>query len=358
MKKRIAFVASSLEGGGAERIFLNILNSLPLEKYELLLLCTSGHSATGVIRDGVVFKSYNRDHAKSCFFNLCTDLRRFSPDYVFTSHFPVAYMLPIIRALNRQNFQVVIRVAVPPSDVPKRELLVNLKHHVAKCISRMVYRKADLIIAQTEAMKADLLSHYPLDADRVRVIRNVIDAQQLETQGAAYIPPEFEKGAYNIVAAGALYSVKGFDVLIRAIGSVVKVHPRVRLYILGKERYEQGYRDRLESLIRSMSLQDHVNLVGYKDNPCPYYRQADLFVLSSRKEGYPNVVLEALYYHTPVVATDCVDFTGVIVDSENGYVVKKDNHEELAGAILRAYANLSKPCKAELENFNYEEVFR
>ena len=60
-------------------------------------------------------------------------------------------------------------------------------------------------------------------------------------------------------------------------------------------------------------------------NPYPYFKKANLFVMSSRKEGYPNVVLEALTLGVPVVATDVVDWTGVIKDGKNGYIAKKNN---------------------------------
>ena len=127
MKHKISFIASSLEGGGAERIFLNILNSLSLAKYDILLLSTSNDSVENKVKDGVVYKSYNMVHAKSCFLKILKDLREFSPYYVFTSHFPIAYMLPIIRTLNRQQFKILIRIAVPPSDVPKRSFIAPVK---------------------------------------------------------------------------------------------------------------------------------------------------------------------------------------------------------------------------------------
>ena len=79
--------------------------------------------------------------------------------------------------------------------------------------------------------------------------------------------------------------------------------------------------------------------------------------MSSRKEGFPNVVLEALYLNTPVVATNCVDFSEVIIEGENGYIVEKENVNSLAEGICKSMDSLTQSTKFSLENFNYEKIF-
>ena len=79
--------------------------------------------------------------------------------------------------------------------------------------------------------------------------------------------------------------------------------------------------------------------------------------MSSRKEGYPNVVLEALTLGVPVVATDVVDWTGVIKDGKNGYIAKKNNVDSIKEALVKAFNAEFKMENETIENYNYNELF-
>ena len=138
---------------------------------------------------------------------------------------------------------------------------------------------------------------------------------------------------------------------------MVKHNIATRLFILGDERYETGYKAQLLNMIKDNQLTNHVFLLGHQSNPYPYYKNADLFVLSSRKEGFPNVVLEALYYGIPVVATNCVDFSEVINNGVNGYIVPKDSVNDLSEGIIMAIDHLKKTTTNKIVNYNYEQIF-
>lgn len=97
--------------------------------------------------------------------------------------------------------------------------------------------------------------------------------------------------------------------------------------------------------------------MGYKSNPYPYLKNADLFVMSSRKEGFPNVVLEALYLKTPVVASNCVDFSRVIESGVNGYIVEKGNVLSLREGINRALSTTFDLDRLPIRNFDYNTLF-
>ena len=108
-------------------------------------------------------------------------------------------------------------------------------------------------------------------------------------------------GFSRIVAAGRLTRQKGFDLLIRAVAPILRRRPEVRLTILGAGPEESA----LRSLAESLGVWDSVSLPGFVENPYRFFKAAGLFVLSSRWEGLPNVVLEALACGTAVVAFDC-----------------------------------------------------
>ena len=354
-KKRIMFVATTITGGGAERVFLNILNSLSLEHYHLFLSITTKVDPDNIKIDKRVKVSiYNRNHARNSFFQLYKDISDFKPDYIFTSHFVIAYLFPLYKILFQNSFKLIIRIAVPPSEYP----LKGIKTKLIKMMSRLFFNKADLIIAQTQFMKDDVKTAYSVDENKIIVVRNIIDKGYLASKAVEKPVFNFDPLYYNIVAAGALYSIKGFDLLIQAINSVIHKIPLVRLYIFGEERYEAGYKNKLQSLIETLKLEDRIFLMGHQENPYPFFKSANLFVLSSRKEGFPNVVLESLYLGTPVVATDCVDFKDVILDGINGYVVPRGSASKIADAIINANTVLNKKIEFALTNFDYGKIFK
>ncbi|THF50555.1 glycosyltransferase [Flavobacterium supellecticarium] len=352
-KKSVVFVAASTQGGGAERMQINIMHSLSIEKYDVFFVNTSSEPKPQTLKPHITYIQYNKSHAKSAYRLLSKELKDINPHYIFTTSIVVAYLLQIIRMMSRLKSRLIVRIAVPPSESPHK----GVKSAILSRMNSFTLKHADLIIAQTEFSKIDVARHYKVPLTKIKVIRNIVDQSLLDESGALYFPGEFSSGNYNIVAAGALYSVKGFDLLIHAMKEVVKHNITTRLYILGDERYETGYKAQLSHLIQEHQLTNHVFLLGHQSNPYPYYKNADLFVLSSRKEGFPNVVLEALYYGIPVVATNCVDFSEVINNGVNGYIVPKDSVNDLSEGVIKAIEHLKKTTTNKIDNYNYEQIF-
>jgi glycosyltransferase involved in cell wall biosynthesis len=133
------------------------------------------------------------------------------------------------------------------------------------------------------------------------------------------------------VAVGRLSPEKGFDVLLRAVASLVRDGLDVGLLIAG----EGKQRDELQALIDRLGLSERVRLMGYCPDPRPVYEAADLFVLSSLREGLPNVVLEAMAMGTPVVATRVAGVPRVISDCDDGLLVESGSADALAAALAR-----------------------
>lgn len=350
-KHRVLFVSASTRGGGAERMLFNIIRSMD-DAHEARLFITSNDRIPDVYAHDVNAVNANKTHAIGAFARLLAELRKFKPQSVFTTSSNIGYMLVLAKKLLRAEYKIYIRCAVTPSEIYQP----GIKERLLNLIIRFTYRFADVIIAQTDFMRTDLLSTYHLDGEKVRTIRNIVDIEFVNAQANNSDTPELNEQEYNIVAAGALYSVKGFDILINAIAPLIKATNR-HLYILGDERYESGYRDFLQKKIDGLNASENISLLGHKSNPYPYFKAADLFVMSSRKEGFPNVVLEALALGTPVVVTDCVDWTNIIFSGENGYVVKKDDVESMQNSLITAFDTRFDLNKYTLQNFNYNELF-
>lgn len=350
----VLFVTASITGGGAERVLINILNSLDSSLYRLRLVNTGFGSRPKELNHDVEYVELKFNKTFISLLKLKKEINSFNPNYVFTTSFNLGYVLILLKIFMKKSLKVIIRVAVTPSEFPKSGLKIKIIHQLI----RHTYNKAYTIIAQTNFMKSDLMSFYNIEGHKIKVIPNLIDKKFLEKQGEAYFPDEFDSKCFNIVASGALYSVKGFDLLISAIASLQTViHIDLKLFILGNERYEIGYKKKLQNQIVKSDLQDKVFLLGHKDNPYPYYKNADLFVLSSRKEGFPNVILENLYFNIPVVASSCVDFSGVIENGVNGVVVEKESAESLMRGIKYVIESIQKPVNSEIKMFDYSKLF-
>ena len=352
--KKIIFVTASTKGGGAERMLFNIINSVS-SSFSKLLIVTSCETVPESIGFSSPVINLNKKHASFAFLDLIKRIKQEQPDILFTTSSNIGYQLVLAKKLFSPKSKVIIRCAVTPSEIvhtkPFREYFLNK-------LIKWTYAYSDLIIAQTNYMKQDLADSYNISPEKICVIRNIVDVQKLDylSNEASGIP--FLADHYNIVAAGALYSIKGFDLLIIAMSRLLqKIDSNVKLWILGDERYEKGYKSYLKSLILQYELSDVVTLVGHKDNPYPFLKKADLFVMSSRKEGFPNVVLESLFLGTPVLATNCVDFSSVIINGVNGYVVEKEDVDALANGIKLSMSTRFNVDQVHLDNFDYNSFF-
>jgi glycosyltransferase involved in cell wall biosynthesis len=163
--------------------------------------------------------------------------------------------------------------------------------------------------------------------------------------------PWFERGQPPVIlGVGRLSPQKGFATLIRAFSQVRQTR-LARLLILGEGRE----RPMLEALVRELGLEQDVKLPGFTTNPYPYMSQASLFVLSSRWEGLPGVLIEALYCGTPVISTDCPSGPREILKGGlYGQLVPVDDVGALAPAIEMALAGKA-PHPPQESWFPFEE---
>lgn len=202
----------------------------------------------------------------------------------------------------------------------------RLRHRVEVWMAGFVSRHADAVVAVSDGIHQDVLRMYAIAPSRVFTLYNpaVSDDQLVPCRTST------RRGVCRIVAVGRLSPQKGFDVLIKAM---VRVPGAWSLEIWG----DGAQRSALDELITRLGLRDRIHLRGYTPEPFSVMRNADLFVLSSRHEGLPGVLIEALACGCQIVASDCLHGPREILqDGKLGKLVRVDDVAALADAITRA----------------------
>ena len=208
----------------------------------------------------------------------------------------------------------------------------NTVGRVRPLMVRWLYPKSDLLVAASQGTATDLAQITSLPVDRIQVIYNPVITPDVPSKSQAAIAhPWFAPDQPPVIlGVGRLVSQKDFFTLIRAFVQVRQNRP-ARLVILG----EGEQRPELEALIRDCQLEDDVALLGFVENPYAYMAKAAVFVLSSRYEGFGNVVAEALATGTSVVSTDCPSGPAEILDwGKYGKLVPIAEPTQMAIAIL------------------------
>jgi glycosyltransferase involved in cell wall biosynthesis len=173
-----------------------------------------------------------------------------------------------------------------------------------------------------------------------------VDVDRVAAAAAAG-PAIAPRGRPALISAGRLMPQKGFDLLLDALAQVRVEHPDVHLTILG----EGPDRAALEAQARALGIAEHVTFAGFCDEPLPQIRAADLFVLASRYEGFPNAALEALACGTPIVLTDCPGASAeMVVPGVNGQLARSIDAASVASAITAALAERTRYDRAAIRD--------
>jgi glycosyltransferase involved in cell wall biosynthesis len=294
---KLLVVAPDFNLGGAQRIAITLAEAWAREGHDVTMAVFNrgeGHYDTRIpvvtldapARAGFVRKALTLLARAE---RLTALMRRDRPDRVFSfmesANFPAT--LACARAGNLGDLTVSVRDN--PASFPwlfRRSL-------------PFVYRWPGRIVAISEGT-AQALKAMALPAERLVTIPNPLDSDAVASGAQAPLPPEVAEGGPYVLAVGRLAPQKGFDMLLDAFAALAP-HTTARLVILG----EGAERPRLEAQIRDLALVGRVDLPGKVANPFNYMARAECLVLSSRHEGWGNVLAEAMGAGCPVVAFDC-----------------------------------------------------
>ena len=355
-KQWVAIFTANMDGGGAERAMLKLAGGIAGHGYDVdqVLSRDEGHYLQEV-PDSVRIVDLHARRVLSSIPGLVRYLRRERPNAMLTSMNYVNIVGIWARTLARVDTRLIVNeqnaLSLEAAHSPRR------RHRLMPRLIKRFYPWADGVTSVARGTADDLVSTAGVSPNLIEVVHNPIVTTELRELVAEPLGhPWFGPGQVPVVlGVGRLAPQKDFGTLIRAFARVIVRRP-CRLMILG----DGPERVSLEALVAERGLTGSVDLPGWISNPYPYMAHAGVFVLSSRWEGLPSVLIEALFCEVPVVATDCLSGPREILEGGRyGALVPVGDEEALAAAIEMALAGeLTPPAAESWEPYEQETVVR
>ena len=317
MKKKIIFIVPSMRGGGSERVMSIILNYLDRNKFDILLVLLKKEGQyLEDLKDDINILDLNVSSAKKSIIKIIKIIKQENPDIVFSTLGYLNILISIIRPILPKKIKFIARESSIVSIQNKQEKYPKLFDFLFKHF----YKNFDLIISQSNYMKEDLIQNYNINSKKIKIIYNPVDTNKIDNLANEKV----EK--IELLAVGRLDKNKNFKDIIKVLPKLNK-----KLTILGEGQEK-------ENLIQlANKLNVSVEFLGFQNNPYKYMKNAELLVITSLYEGFPNVVLEANVCELPVIAYNCIG--GVresISNGLNGFLIECRNINDLELSIKKA----------------------
>jgi glycosyltransferase involved in cell wall biosynthesis len=191
------------------------------------------------------------------------------------------------------------------------------------------FEKLDSLITVSDSCAQVLKKRFPMFTEKIRVLKNIVSSQLIKHLAVDDYSPKLNENSLKIVSVGRLHYTKGFDMAVEACNRLLGKGYDIYWYIVG----EGEERKNLERLIQNNSLENRFMLVGLKENPYPYIKNADIYVQTSLFEGNCITVTEAKILNKPIVSTNFDAIYEQLVHGRNGLIVDKDPDSICRGIV-------------------------
>jgi len=326
----VAVFLPSLAGGGAELVAVRLCREFASAGLDVdLVIGTAAGPRLQEVPDSVNLVDLEAKRFRFVLPRLIQYLRRRQPPVVLSFLVQANLMAIVARLLTR---------------IPAR-LVVSERLHASAAVStpdkkwfrfmpifiRLLYRNADAVIAVSEGVATDLVEKVGLPRDLVVAIPNPVPRREITERSREPVNHLWFVDGHDVpvvLSVGRLVPSKDFPTLFRAVALLGQ---RCRLQILG----EGPERERLADLGKNLGIE--FEMPGYVENPYAWMARADVIALSSKVEGFPNVLVEGLALGKPVVATDCLSGPSEILDRGRfGFLVPVGEPEAFAKGLAKA----------------------
>ena len=281
------------------------------------------------VPEGVRLIDLNSQRTSLSLFKLVGYILREQPASLLSTLAHANVVALLAKFLVRDRLHLVARMEVTLSEM---FCSGNFKQRQTLRLLKLLFPTSDGIVAVSQGVADDLRELIPAVSHKITTIYNPVVRPELAEQAAAPVSHSWFKSecAPVILSAGRLTAVKDHATLLRAFAEVRRSRP-ARLVVLGVGQE----RENLLELAESLNVSQYVDLPGFDVNPFAYMSRSKVFVLSSRYEGFPNVLVQAMACGIPVVSTDCRSGPREILeDGKWGHLVPVGDWRAMAEAIL------------------------
>ncbi len=348
-KSRIALFLPSAHMGGAERVTISLANEMAERGYQADLILINGVGPLlSEISPKVNFIDLKCSRALRSIPLLVKYLYRNKPSALMATPLYIAVIAMIARMFYFRKLQFVVRTAT--SNAGEVVMAKNRLAVWSRRLTPLLYKLSSKIVVGTTTGKQEIISLIGVSPEKVSVVPNpVITPAFLSMVEQQVTHPWLgDKSQPVILFVGRLSKEKDIPTLLKALVRV-RQSKNARVMLIG----DGPDRAKLEEQAKALGIDNHVAFLGFVQNPMPYMRKADVFVLCSLVEGMPNALIQALAAGAPAVSTDCVTGPRDVLDNGRlGRLVPVGDSDALGDAIVET---LDKPIRATREDLkNYE----
>lgn len=344
---KILFYIGNLRKGGAERVVATLSNKL-VEKNEVIIITTTDEKIEYSLNKSIkLFNLKNFDGNKNPLVKNIIYLKRLKdyikdidPDIILGFLPEPSYRLLLLKPFIKTP------VIISDRNDPKVEY-ASLK---SRTIMKTLYKKADGFVFQTEEARSYFSKKIQ---DKSVVIANPVDDRFLKTKYIGEKSTEF-------INVGRLNEQKNQMLLMESFKDVIKKYPNYKLLIYG----DGNLKNELNIYIKTNKLNNKVKLCGNVDNIENILKEKKCFILSSKHEGMPNALMEAMAVGMPCISTDCPcgGPRELIKNNINGLLIKNDDKRELVSAMYKIIENdkmskkIAMSAKKNMNNYSCDKI--
>ena len=323
---RLLIITPTLESGGSEKFVSLLCKHINTNIFSVCLVVVNNANPFFKIENKAIeVIDLKKNRVLFSLHAIKKVVNKLKPDIVFSTANHLNIYLAIFKNQFNNRIKFIAREANIVSITSKETKMPALYNWLVK----KYYKQFDLIICQSLYMLQDLVTHYQVPEKRTVIIHN---ATHTVFNNSTQFGTEMAKNGYKFVTIARLSKQKGIERLIHAVSLL---SGSFKYYIIG----EGSKRDELQKLIDELQLQDKIFLSGEKKSPFSGLEDADLFLMGSYYEGFPNALLEAGAHGIPVIAFNAPGgIAEIIKEHENGLLVEDNNIIAFAAAIKNALA--------------------
>lgn len=355
--KKILIIHESLDGGGAERVLIEYLNYFDYSKFDVTLL---------ILFDGGKYRCEVNSHVRyKTLFPHCLKPRNGIMERLLYNNVFIR-----IRAsmLLNTKYDTILSFMEGPALLVHNMLLKRGTKHITWVHTNMItnpwserlfsgavneakaYKRMNSIaFVSLQAQKA-FIEKYPEVKASLYIINNPIDVERIRC--GANETSITKSNNFTVCSIGRMIEAKRFDRLIDAAKILKDKGCKITYWLCGTGKLEEDIKEQ----IHANNLEEDFVLFGFQNNPYPYIKESDVFVLTSDTEGFPTVICESMVLGKPIISTDVPGTDELLGDSEYGIVCQK-TPESVADAILKMYTDSNTLILYQQKSMEHSKIF-